>query len=73
MLVTFPLFVPMVCRNICERIYSKIVVDETSHITSLVRNIVEDASVTLSLKIYFVNVAGCSYEVVWQKENAKKN
>jgi hypothetical protein len=24
------------------------------------RNIVEDASVTLSLKIYFVNVVGCS-------------
>src|SRR5215218_346696 len=25
-LVTFPLFVPMVCRNICLRIYSKIIV-----------------------------------------------
>src|SRR5215213_5673436 len=31
MLVTFPLFVPMVCRNICERIYSKIVVDESHY------------------------------------------
>jgi len=26
----------------------------------LVRNIVEDANVTLSLKRYFVNVVGCS-------------
>src|SRR5215213_8993013 len=31
MLVTFPLFVPMVCRNICERIYSKIVVGQSHY------------------------------------------
>src|SRR5918994_2548587 len=30
-LVTFLLFVPMVCRNICERIYSKIVVGESHY------------------------------------------
>src|SRR5918995_3995371 len=30
-LMTFPLFVPMVCRNICERIYSKIVVGESHY------------------------------------------
>src|ERR671911_588237 len=29
---TFPLFVPMVCRNICERIYSKIVVGESHYL-----------------------------------------
>src|SRR5919108_5546416 len=28
---TFPLFVPMVCRNICERIYPKIVVGESHY------------------------------------------
>src|SRR5919206_5387589 len=31
-LATFPLFVPMVCRNICERIYSKIVVGESHYL-----------------------------------------
>jgi hypothetical protein len=31
-LVTFLLFVPMVCRNICERIYSKIVVGESHYL-----------------------------------------
>src|ERR687898_805513 len=30
-LVTFPLFVPMVCRNICLRIYSKIVVGQSHY------------------------------------------
>ena len=42
----------MVCRNVCERIYSKIVVGQ-SHIL-LVRNIVEDASVTyfITTKIF---------------------
>jgi hypothetical protein len=30
-LVAFSLFVPMVCRNICERIYSKIVVGESHY------------------------------------------
>ena len=29
--MTFSLFVPMVCRNICERIYSKIVVGESHY------------------------------------------
>jgi hypothetical protein len=38
----------MACRNICERIYSKIVVGQ-SHIL-LVRNIVEDVNIILSLK-----------------------
>jgi hypothetical protein len=31
-----------------------------SHIIQLARNIVEDVSVTLSLRRYFVNVVGCS-------------
>src|SRR5918995_4944533 len=31
-LVTFLLFVPMVCRNICERINSKIVVGESHYL-----------------------------------------
>jgi len=31
MLATFLLSVPMVCRNICERIYSKIVVGESHY------------------------------------------
>jgi len=30
-LMTFPLFVPMVCRNICLRIYSKIVVGQSHY------------------------------------------
>src|SRR5215218_10550480 len=30
-LVTFPLFVPMVCRNICLRIYSKIEVGQSHY------------------------------------------
>ena len=55
---TFPLFVPMVCRNICEKIYSKIIVGQ-SHI-QLVRNTAGDANVTLSPKKYFVNVVECS-------------
>jgi hypothetical protein len=38
----------MICRNVCERIYSKIVVGQ-SHIL-LVRNIVEDVNIILSLK-----------------------
>src|SRR5918994_2454405 len=28
---TFPLSVPMVCRNVCEKIYSKIVVGESHY------------------------------------------
>src|ERR687898_2583090 len=31
-LATFLLFVPMVCRNICERIYSKMVVGESHYL-----------------------------------------
>ena len=39
-------------------ILNKIVVGESHHFVG--KSIVEDASVTLSLKRYFVNVVGCS-------------
>jgi hypothetical protein len=38
----------------------------------LARSIVEDVSVTLSLKRYFVNVVECSSGLLQQKENIKK-
>jgi hypothetical protein len=60
----------MVCRNICERIYSKIVVGESHY--SVGRNIAGDASVTLSPRKSFVNVVECSSGLFQVKENAKK-
>jgi hypothetical protein len=60
----------MVCRNICERIYSKIVVRESHYFVG--KKFAGDASVTLSPQKYFVNVVECSSGLPRQKENAKK-
>ena len=68
--MTFSLFVPMVCRNVCERIYSKIVVGESHYLTG--KNSVEDVSVILSPRKSFVNVVECSSGLLQLKENTKK-
>ena len=57
----------MVCRNICEKIYSKIIVG-TIH---LAKNIVEDVSVICFPGVNFVLVVACSYELLLLKLNTK--